>query len=318
MKEKMSRLSPFVSVLLPVLIVTGCGSLDSNRSLDESGYSQQEGFSFIVAADPQLFRGQKDDLDKAIASINELEPAFVVMCGDLVETPSNQQQIAAYTESVSHLKPTIGLYNMPGNHDLGRPVAAEHIAAYQENFGPLWYHFKYGNTVFVILASDILRDPDAPMHEEHTVWLRRVLREMRAATFDHLFIFMHHPLYIHSPDEPDNYSNMPVEIRRTLLNLFAEHRVQAVFSGHLHRNRINRYPGMDLIITNSITVPMGEDADAAGFRIVDVHRDRYEHRYHEVRADSSGQANASIAADQVRVKAVLNIPENERLICGSD
>ncbi|HDS83974.1 MAG TPA: hypothetical protein ENN97_02080 [Phycisphaerales bacterium] len=288
----MSRLPAFTTVLLLTLAGIGCDNSGVHRPLKESGAIPQKGFRFIVAADPQLFRGQKKDLDNAIASINEFEPAFVVMCGDLIETPSNQEQIMAYKESVSSLKPTIPLYNLPGNHDLGRPVAVQHIAAYQENFGPLWHHFMYDNTLFIILASDILRDPDAPMHREHTQWLLNVLERFRDKPIDHLFIFMHHPLYIHAPDEPDGYSNMPVEIRRTLLDLFVEHRVRAVFSGHLHWNRINTYQGMDLIITNSITVPIGEDADAAGFRIVEVHSDKYEHRYYEVPADSSDPAMA--------------------------
>lgn len=283
----MSRLFPFVSTLLLILTGAGCNNLDTDRPLGESGYSQQKEFRFIVAADPQLFRGSKEDLDKAIASINELEPAFVVMCGDLVETPSNQEQIGAYKESVSRLKPTIQLYNMPGNHDLGRPVAVQHISTYQKNFGPLWYHFTYGNSGFVILASDILRETDTPMNKQQIEWLINILEEPQFKAVDHLFVFMHHPLYIHSPDEPDGYSNMPGEIRNTLLALFAEHNVRAVFSGHLHRNRINRYQSVDLIITNSVTVPMGEDADAAGFRIVDVHSGHYEHHYFKVPTGAS-------------------------------
>lgn len=292
-----------------MLMGPGCeDSTATERPLGGSKDFAQKEFRFIVAADPQLFRGQKEDLDNAIASINEFEPAFAVMCGDLIETPSNQAQITAYKESVSSLNPTIRLYNMPGNHDLGRPVAVQHIATYQEHFGPLWYDFTYGNTFFVILASDILRDPDAPMNREHTEWLINVLERFRDKPIDHLFIFMHHPLYIHTPDEPDGYSNMPLEIRRTLLNLFVEHRVRAVFSGHLHRNRINTYQGMDLIITNSITVPMGEGADAAGFRIVDVHPNQYKHQYYEVPADSSDQVITLITAGRTQARA-SNTPE---------
>ncbi len=283
----MSRLFPFVSVLLLMLTGAGCNNLDENKPLSESGNSHQKGFRFIVAADPQLFRGSKEDLDKAIASINELEPAFVVMCGDLIETPSNQEQIAAYKESISHLKPTIRLYNMPGNHDLGRPVAVQHISTYQENFGPLWYHFTCGNALFVILSSDILCDTDTPMSKQQMGWLIDVLEELQFKALDHLFVFMHHPLYIDKPDEPDGYSNMPGEIRNTLLALFVKHRVRAVFSGHLHRNRINHYQGVDLITTNSITVPMGRDAEMAGFRIVEVEADQYRHRYCPIEVDDT-------------------------------
>jgi 3',5'-cyclic AMP phosphodiesterase CpdA len=288
----MNRLPLVISVLFLLLAGSGCDSVKPMAgSLDASARGRQTEFRFIVAADPQLFRGKKEDLDAAVVSINAIDPApaFVVMCGDLVETPSHPDQIRAYRESMTGLNPTIQLYNLPGNHDLGRPVGDKHLTAYHENFGPLWYHFTHGNALFIILSSDILRQTNTPMSKQQMEWLINVLEDPEFKALDHLFVFMHHPLYIDQPDEPDGYSNMPGEIRSTLLALFLEHRVQAVFSGHLHRNRINRYQSVDLIITNSVTVPMGEGADAAGFRIVDVEADHYRHRYVPVEAEASEQ-----------------------------
>ena len=116
------------------------------------------------------------------------------------------------------------------------------------------------------------------MNQQQREWLIELLEHPQSASKKRIFIFMHHPLYLNLPDEPHTYSNMPVQIRRELLGLFVKHNVQAVFSGHYHNNNANCFNGVDLITTNSITVPMG-DAPAAGFRIVEVNQDRYDQQY---------------------------------------
>lgn len=278
----MNRSYFIAHVLLLFIICIGCNNTETaSLPVDKSCHFQQANFRFIVAADPQLFRGKKEDLDKAIESINDFEPEFVVMCGDLIETPSDQQQIQAYKDAVAKLSPEISLYNVSGNHDLGKPVKIENISEYQKNFGELWFNFKHGNNLFIVLSSDILRDNDAPMNKQQTDWLISTLERFHPENLDNIFVFMHHPLYLNSPDEPEGYSNMPISIRKELLGLFVKHRVRAVFSGHLHDNKINRYQGIDLITTNSITVPMGKTA--AGFRIIELSRNIYEQRYYIIK-----------------------------------
>ncbi|MBM4104191.1 MAG: hypothetical protein FJ263_09120 [Planctomycetes bacterium] len=263
------------------IVCTGCSNTQTAAlPHDKSGHFRQDNFRFIIASDPQLFRGKKEDLDKAIGLINDFKPEFVVMCGDLIENPSNQQQIQAYQDAVSKLSHRILLYNVSGNHDLGQPVKIENVSAYREYFGEFWFHFIHGNYLFVVLSSDIMRDINAPMNKQQTEWLTRTLEQFQSKATGNIFIFMHHPLYLKSPDEPDGYSNMPTGIRREMLDLFVKYRVRAVFSGHLHDNRINRYQGVDLITTNSITVPMGKDP--VGFRIVDVTPDGYKHQYYPI------------------------------------
>lgn len=265
-------------VLLLLIAPAGCN--DTRTISQVIDKSSQRDFRFIVAADPQLFRGKKEDLDRAIESINDFEPAFVVMCGDLIETPSNQPQILAYKDSVSKLSPEIALYNVPGNHDLGQPVKIKNVLSYQQNFGKLWFYFTHGDSLFIVLCSDILRDDNAPMNNEQRKWLTRTLESFNSKTVDTIFVFMHHPLYLSSPNEPDSYSNMPNNIRAELLDLFVKHHVKAVISGHLHDNKVNNYQGIDLITTNSITVPMGQIP--AGFRIVDITEGGYEQRYYGI------------------------------------
>ncbi|AQT69815.1 Calcineurin-like phosphoesterase [Anaerohalosphaera lusitana] len=269
----------YLFFLLCLTFFSGCCLRpDSTSPGDQFDSRQKESIRFIVAADPQLFRGDKSDLVEAIQLINRLEPDFVVMCGDLVETPSNMEQIRAYKDAVTELSGDIPLYNLPGNHDLGRPVGSNNISTYQQHFGELWFDFEYGDGLFIGLCSDILADADAPMHGEHKKWLWDILDSPEAKKAENIFVFMHHPLYLNSPDEPGAYSNMPVGIRKELLEFFVQNGVQAVFSGHFHDNRINSYQGVDLITTNSITAPLGKIP--AGFRVVEVRQERYEQTYY--------------------------------------
>jgi len=121
--KSINRLYLFPHVLLLFIACIGCSNIETvSLPVHKTGHFQQDRFRFIVAADPQLFRGKKEDLDKAIESINNFEPEFVIMCGDLVEIPSNQQQIRAYKDAASKLSPEISLYNVSGNHVLGQPV----------------------------------------------------------------------------------------------------------------------------------------------------------------------------------------------------
>lgn len=281
----------FIAYVLSLLIqLNGChGTRTASLPISASDHSQPHGFRFIIAADPQLMRGKKEDLDIAIKSIHDFKPEFVIMCGDLIETPANLHQIKAYKDAVSKLSDEIVLVNVSGNHDLGQPVKKDNIDAYKMNFGDLWFHFTYENSLFIVLSSDILKDPGAPLHEQQTEWLIRFLEDAHTQTFDNIFVFMHHPLYLNSPNEPDGYSNMPIKSRQSLLSLFLKHRVRAVFSGHLHDNRINSYQGMDLITTNSITVPMGKTP--AGFRVVEVNQDGYNDNYYTIEQLAKKEVN---------------------------
>jgi predicted MPP superfamily phosphohydrolase len=276
-----NRLIFIACVLLLFIVCTGCNNTEMTfATAEKTSHLQQENFRFIVAADPQLFRGKTEDLDRAIQSINDFEPDFIVMCGDLIETPSNPEQISAYKDSVSKLSSDITLYNIAGNHDLGRPAKIKNIQTYQEHFGKLWYHFDRSDSRFILLSSDILQNENIPMNQLQREWLAGLLEQSQSASKKQMFVFMHHPLYLNTPDEPDAYSNMPVQIRRELLGLFVKYNVQAVFSGHYHNNKVNSYQGVNLITTNSITVPMGEVA--AGFRVVEVSQDGYEQKYYTI------------------------------------
>src|SRR4051794_25144969 len=82
---------------------------------------------FIQASDPQfgMFSADKDIAQEtanwtyAVANINRLHPAFLIVTGDLVNKSEDQTQIAEYKRINKELDPSIHLYSVPGNHDVG-------------------------------------------------------------------------------------------------------------------------------------------------------------------------------------------------------
>ncbi|MBN1853652.1 MAG: metallophosphoesterase [Pirellulales bacterium] len=252
----------------------------SARKAQAGESNATDSFFFIVAADPQLFWGPVELWQKAIDQTNRLKPAFLVVCGDLVQDPGNEEQAKAYLEVAKSLDHNVPLYHLAGNHDVQNQPTRETLAWYEKHFGKLWYSFTYGNCLFVVLESDILNDPSgAPeMADRQMQWLRKILAQAEEKKYNHKIVFKHYPLCIKEVDEPDHYFAVPLPRRKELLQLFHEYHVTAVFSGHYHRNAYVRDGDLELITTSSLGKPLGDDP--TGLRIVKVFPDRIEHAYY--------------------------------------
>jgi predicted phosphodiesterase len=90
-------------------------------------------------------------------------------------------------------------------------------------------------------------------------------------------VFQHHPWFLKSADEPDQYYNLPLATRRAYLDLFRESGVSHVFAGHYHRNAFARDGDLEMVTTGPVGKPLGQDS--SGFRIVFVDGKRVSHRY---------------------------------------
>ena len=267
------------------LFLPGCRS---NAGL-HGGDPQDDSFFFIQMADPQLFWGPADLWQTAIDHANRLKPAFVVVCGDLINNAGEQEKLdlaederrtAAYRKIADGLDRKIPLYNVAGNHDVCNKPTQATYSWYRERFGKLWYSFNCGKCLFIVLESNILKNPaGSPQSaEEQMAWLRKTLDEADSRAFNHRIVFMHHPMCLATVDEDEQYFTMPRQRRLELLELFGDHRVAAVFSGHYHRNAYVEDGRLELVTTSSTGKPLG--SDPVGFRIVKVHRDRIEHTYY--------------------------------------
>jgi 3',5'-cyclic AMP phosphodiesterase CpdA len=266
---------------------------------DESLSDAQPSNVFIVMADTQLGMSEyslplmllgatwRDDqfetdarlFESAVRSANELAPAFVIICGDLVNRVGHAGQIAEFKRIAASLDSNIPLYVVAGNHDVGSTPTPETLRAYRLAFGPDRYSFRKGGVHGIVLNSQLIDSPENVPDEAETQlsWLRGELERAKASGVKHIIVFQHQSLFLERPDEEDDYFNIASEARAVYLDLFRQAGVEAVFAGHYHRNAAGRDGALDMITTGPVGMPLGKDP--SGFRIIEVLDDSLRHEY---------------------------------------
>ena len=247
-----------------------------------------EPFFFIQLTDPQfgMFTDDKDfvqetaNFEFAVAAVNRLRPAFVVITGDLVNKPGDTAQIAEFLRIARKVNPAIPVYNVAGNHDIENVPTSATLTTYTNHFGPDHYTFGQPGFVGIVLNSTLIHSPKKMTNEfaEQDRWLRAELECARHYDVPHIMVFAHHPWFLKAADEPDEYFNIPRERRAPHLALFHEFGVKYLFSGHYHRNCLADDGDLEAITTGPVGKPLGEAK--SGLRVVIVRDDGIEHRYY--------------------------------------
>lgn len=222
-------------------------------------------FDFVQVCDPQLgFGGYEHDLAtfrQAVKQINSLSPAFVVICGDLVNAPDDKS-FADF--NAIKVKLTVPCYCVPGNHDVGGEPTAESLRRYREVIGEDYYTFNHEGYAFLVVNTQLWKASVEGESEKHDTWFRQQL-ELSSERTKGVFVIAHYPLYLEKPDEKDAYFNLPVEKRGELLTLFEQHGVVAMLAGHTHKTIINDYKGIQLV--NGEATSKNFDERPLGFRV---------------------------------------------------
>ena len=248
-----------------------------------------EPFFFIQLSDPQfgMFTGNTNFTQEtvnhefAVATINRLKPAFVVVTGDLVNKPGDRDQIAEYRRITGKIDPSIPVYDVAGNHDVENVPTPQTIAAYTNRFGPDYYSFRRGDFVGIVLNSSVIHSPDKTQDhlEAQERWLVAELEKCREERARHIVVFQHHPWCIASATETNQYFNIPIERRARYFALFHKFGVKYTFCGHYHRNAFARDGKLEIVTTGPVGKPLGRDP--SGLRLAIVRDDRIEHRYYD-------------------------------------
>jgi len=246
-----------------------------------------EPFFFIQASDPQfgMFASDKNFAQEtanwafSVANVNRLRPAFLIVTGDLVNTTGDSAQIAEYLRINTSVDPSIHIYNVPGNHDVGNEPTPESIAAYRKNIGPDYYSFREGPIYGIVLNSSYLKAPGKVKDEaaKQEAWLSSELQKSNA-TGALTVVFLHIPLFLKQPDEPEQYFNTPVDTRQRILALLHRYGVRYVFAGHLHANSFGKDGDLEMITTAAEGMPIGPDP--SGLRIVEVKGNSLDNKYY--------------------------------------
>jgi 3',5'-cyclic AMP phosphodiesterase CpdA len=287
------------------------------------------GFSFIQLADPQfgLFASSSRKTDEEIATFakrgliirkapliegftpetalftraiehaNWLKPAFVVVCGDMVNECDNDDQVTEVKRIAGLLHPSIPIHWVPGNHD----VAVDHInpdlesiESYRQNFGSDYYAFSHGGVRFIVINSTLFTSPGplvdranaqlAFVDAEATIARDRSTENQNATGGQvQTVLFSHHPLFVETPDEADNPWSITRQYRMPLLEIAADRGIGTNFAGHWHRNNVVKRNGLEVISSGSVGYPLWHDP--SGFRVAKVTAGEITHEYHSLEVD---------------------------------
>ena len=247
-------------------------------------------FTFVHASDPQMNwdqcgpAGSMDYLwGVTINKINNINPAFVIVTGDLINTNSSTTQTATYKGYAAGINPLIPIYTVPGNHDISDPSNSTKYAwwlsnlAYPTGLTNPWYSFTYGDSIFIGLDSGVFKADWGGKQAAELAWLTTTLQNANTAGYTHKFVFMHVALFVSSAGEAyDSAGNLPLAIRQTLLNLFHQYGVKVVMAGHRHTNNYGVDGDLQMFTTTSCTCGLGSPRTPPGIRIFKVYSDHIE------------------------------------------
>ncbi|HRQ87853.1 MAG TPA: metallophosphoesterase [Bacteroidia bacterium] len=249
-----------------------------------------EPWFFIQISDPQLgfFSANRDSVQDAsnfefvVDNVNRLRPEFLIVTGDLVHQTSDPDQIAEYRRIIAKVDPAIPVHTLSGNHDLTNSPTPETIAAYTELYGPDHYTFRHRGLTGIVLNSTLMHTPaQAPeQYAAQNEWLRTELAKAKSGDAKHTVIFLHHPWFVQSADEPDGGANLPLALRKEFLPLFHESGVRYSFSGHTHRSFESRDGDFENVTTGAVGKPLG--GSSSGIRVVVVRDEGLEHHFFEL------------------------------------
>jgi serine/threonine-protein phosphatase CPPED1 len=282
----MRKLQHFVrSIGLGILTMVALVALSSNPAS-----AAEEPYFFIQLSDPQLgmFTNNADfvqdtaNFEFAVAAVNRLRPAFVVITGDLVNKPGDAAQIAEYRRIVGKIDSSIPVYNVAGNHDVQNEPTPASLDAYVRIFGPDRYTFRQRGLIGIVLNSSVIHSPGKSPEQlaEQDRWLRSELVKARAESPRHIVVFQHHSWFLATANEPDQYFNIPLARRLAYLALFREFGVRYLFCGHYHRNAEARDGNLEAITSGPVGKPL--DNAKSGLRVAIVRDDRIDHRYYDL------------------------------------
>ena len=165
----------------------------------------------------------------AIRDAKKKKIDFILNLGDIARRIS----FAQYERLLTDLHKELGntpFYSIPGNHDIlasGKEGLIRHkpyFQYYNRAFGPSYYWFGFGDTMFVALNTAIHK-----LDKPQLKWLARTLDSFRE-DFNKCIIYMHIP-----PKDPrQGHNEIFGSGRKEFKEILSQHDITAIFAGHLH------------------------------------------------------------------------------------
>lgn len=201
------------------------------------GFQNQLGeklYSFSLTSDVHVgYETAAEDFTKALSYFrNEESVEFNVICGDLTVT-GLESELLSYKTLVDKFAGGIKTYVAAGNHEEYLATSSLYYEKYSGN--PLYYYFKQGNDVFIMVG--VMGTHENKLFGEGELqWLYEVLEENRN---NRCFVFQHIPVAGSSgnplnvlQDTMTTLDNEPTSV--AFKNLLSHYTNVIHFHGHSH------------------------------------------------------------------------------------
>ncbi len=192
-------------------------------------------FSFVQITDSHIKADNARNsgyLQRTIARVNELNPDFVIITGDLTEQGTPEEYVEL-KKVLAELKPK--LYTVAGNHELQKGT----LASYEKEMGKPYQTFTHKDVAFFLLNNTMRNDKGKSMHhskldDEQMVWLQKELEAAKTAGAKQIIMAAHMPV----STKMGSYNTQRLDAD-TFLPLLEQYEVTAHISGHRHLQAIS-------------------------------------------------------------------------------
>ena len=277
--KKVFRILGIVIIIMALLVVGVRGFLGLSFVMGSRNFYPPAGqflnpktqaFHFNILSDTG---SQNRTLERLICEAKTTHPAFMLHLGDLV-TYRNIEHMYWMASGMEDKLEGIPMYIVPGNHDVKKKKGIDK-SMYLRVFGPTYYWFGYGNTLFIGLDSST-----EEIDDEQWAFFEQVMQHIRPS-FKHVILFTHVPPKV--PEGQHQHSLKP-ESAEKMLKILKKYPVDVIFSGHVHY-----YSEQDLNGIPIYTVPpsgqyfggpihkfgyLRVDVDEKGVHVQNVYSDR--------------------------------------------
>ncbi|MFX0100238.1 MAG: fibronectin type III domain-containing protein [Candidatus Hodarchaeota archaeon] len=191
-------------------------------------------FNFCIAGDTHASNNSVTALLTSMKK-NAPDSKFMVSCGDAITHGGKEESWNEFFHQMMPFTSDFVFMNATGNHDTDHPETYSHfIQTFHHPYHDVglgaFYHFAYGNAVFIVLDSDNAgqtKGYQGVIGDEQMEWLEETLEKYALKDY-WIFIFMHHQMY------STGHFGMMYHYVLAYDDLFNEYHVDGVFFGHDH------------------------------------------------------------------------------------
>jgi 3',5'-cyclic-AMP phosphodiesterase len=182
-------------------------------------------------------------LERCVVTLNELNPApdFVVISGDLVDTPT--------AEEYEHLKRLLAplrlpFASVPGNHDAREMMRAAFAGSNDvHRSGPLNQRIEVAGLDLLLLDSSVPGQPHGQLDASTLEWLEA---ELTSTAERPALLFLHHPPFRAGIWHMDRQNLLNADALAAIVR--RHRRIQLVATGHVHRAALTMFAGVPATI----------------------------------------------------------------------